>query len=46
MDFTFTEEQEMIRESVRDFAQSKIAPIALEMEKTKKIPLDIVKRNG
>ena len=43
MDFTFTEEQEMIRESVRDFAESKIAPIALEMEKTKKIPLDIVK---
>ena len=43
MDFTFTEEQEMIRESVRDFAQSKIAPIALEMEKTKKIPDDIIK---
>ena len=43
MDFTFTEEQEMIRESVRDFAQSKIAPIALEMEKTKKIPLDVIK---
>ena len=43
MMFNFTEEQEMIRESVREFAQKKIAPIALEMEKTKAIPKDIVK---
>ncbi|MEM4256628.1 MAG: acyl-CoA dehydrogenase family protein, partial [Thermoplasmata archaeon] len=42
LDFTFTEEQEMIRESVRDFAQKKIAPIALEMEKTKKIPDEVI----
>ncbi len=41
--FEFTEEQEMIRESVREFAQKKIAPIALEMEKTKEIPKDVIK---
>ncbi len=42
-DYTFTEEQEMIRESVRDFAQKKIAPISLEMEHTKRIPNEIIK---
>ena len=39
----FTEEQKLIRESVREFAQKKIAPIALEMEKIKKIPEDVIK---
>ncbi|MFW9902556.1 MAG: acyl-CoA dehydrogenase family protein, partial [Candidatus Thorarchaeota archaeon] len=43
MSFKFTEEQDMIRESVREFAQSKIAPIALQMEETKEIPRDVVK---
>jgi acyl-CoA dehydrogenase len=43
MDYSFTEEQEMIRQSVREFAEKKIAPIAMEMEKTKEIPLEIVK---
>ncbi len=43
MAFEFTEEQEMIRESVRDFAQKKIAPIALEMEKKREIPQDVIK---
>jgi acyl-CoA dehydrogenase len=43
MSIKFTEEQDMIRESVREFAQSKIAPIALEMEKTKEIPANVIK---
>ncbi|MGC8912464.1 MAG: acyl-CoA dehydrogenase family protein [Thermoplasmata archaeon] len=43
MDYTFTEEQEMIRESVREFAERKIAPIALKMEETREIPMEIVK---
>ncbi|MFX0062488.1 MAG: acyl-CoA dehydrogenase family protein [Candidatus Hermodarchaeota archaeon] len=43
MSFEFTEEQEMFRESVREFGERKIAPIALEMEETKKIPLDVIK---
>jgi acyl-CoA dehydrogenase len=43
MSFKLTEEQEMIKESVREFAQSKIAPIALRMEETKEIPRDVVK---
>jgi len=43
MSLKFTEEQEMIRESVREFAQSKIAPIALEMDEKKEIPRDVIK---
>ena len=39
----FTEEQELIRESVKEFAQKKIAPIALDMEKNKEIPKDVIK---
>ena len=42
LDFTFTEEQEMIRESVRDFAKKKIEPIALKMEETHKIPDEVI----
>ncbi|MHA2399771.1 MAG: acyl-CoA dehydrogenase family protein [Promethearchaeota archaeon] len=39
----FTEEQELIRQSVSEFAQKKIAPIALDMEKNKEIPQDVIK---
>lgn len=43
MSIKFTEEQDMIRESVREFAQSKISPIALEMEEKKEIPRSVIK---
>ncbi|MDD5503280.1 MAG: acyl-CoA/acyl-ACP dehydrogenase [Candidatus Thermoplasmatota archaeon] len=43
LDYTFSEEQEMIRESVREFCEKKIAPIAIKMEETKAIPRDVVK---
>jgi acyl-CoA dehydrogenase len=43
MDFKFTEEQELFRESIRKFCEKKIAPIALEMEKTKEIPKEVIK---
>jgi acyl-CoA dehydrogenase len=39
----FTEEQNLIRTSVREFAEKKVAPIALEMEKNKEIPRDVIK---
>jgi acyl-CoA dehydrogenase len=43
MAIKFSEEQKLIRDSVREFAQKKIAPIALEMEKSREIPQDVVK---
>ncbi|KKM77879.1 hypothetical protein LCGC14_1365570 [marine sediment metagenome] len=42
----FTEEQKLIRQSVAEFAQKKIAPIALSMEEKKEIPQDVIKGMG
>ena len=43
MAFEFDEEQEMFRESVREFAERKIVPLGLTMEETKEIPQEIKK---
>jgi alkylation response protein AidB-like acyl-CoA dehydrogenase len=41
MDFRLTEEQEMIRDMVRDFAQNEVKPVALEYDQ-KQDPMDCV----
>jgi len=38
MDFTLTEEQQMVREMVRDFADEFLAPRAREMEESRQVP--------
>lgn len=43
IDFTFTDEQEMFRKAAREFAESRVAPFVPEMEKTGKVPPDLVK---
>ncbi|HDH10155.1 MAG TPA: acyl-CoA dehydrogenase [Chloroflexi bacterium] len=43
MDFGWTEEQEMWRKAVRDFAQKEIKPIVREMDTTGKIPEHVIK---
>ena len=43
IDFTFTEEQEMFRKAAREFAENRVAPFVPEMEKTCKVPPDLVK---
>lgn len=43
MDFEFTEEQEMIRNTVREFGQKKITPKVAEMEEKERIPDEIIK---
>ena len=43
MDFSWTEEQEIWRRTVRDFAQKKIKPRVREIDTNKKIPEDIIK---
>jgi acyl-CoA dehydrogenase len=43
MDFSFTEEQELWRRTVRDFAQKKIKPRIREIDTNKKIPEEIIK---
>src|SRR5208282_1364106 len=43
IDFTFNEEQEMFRKASRGFAENRVAPFVPEMEKTGKVPPDLVK---
>ena len=40
----FNEDHESIREMARDFANKTLAPIAAEIDKTEKFPMDVVKQ--
>jgi len=44
MDFSFTPEQEILRKTAREFAEKWVAPKVDEMEKTGKLPMDLVKK--
>lgn len=44
--FALTDEHEMIRQTARDFAQEKIAPIAAEFDETGEFPFETVKKMG
>ena len=46
MNFEFTEDQKMIRESAKDFAENEIAPTAVERDKNAEFPAEIVKKLG
>lgn len=44
MDFKFTEQQELLRKSVREFAEKEIAPRVEEMEESEQEPVDLYKQ--
>jgi alkylation response protein AidB-like acyl-CoA dehydrogenase len=44
--FEFTEEQQMLREMVRDFANNELKPIAHKIDEDEKIPDEIIKKLG
>ncbi|MBO9130109.1 acyl-CoA dehydrogenase [Bacillus sp. 165] len=46
MNFLLTEEQEMMRKMVRDFAQNEIAPFVQVMEETGEFPREILRKMG
>ena len=46
MDFLLTEEQELTRQTVREFAEREIAPGALERDEKQEFPRDIMKKLG
>ena len=46
MDFNWTDEQELWRKTVRDFAQKKIKPRVREIDTNRKIPEEIIKDMG
>lgn len=45
-EFTFTEEQKMLREMARDFVNNEIKPIASKIDAEEKIPDELVKKLG
>ncbi|MCR4431174.1 MAG: acyl-CoA dehydrogenase family protein [Tepidanaerobacteraceae bacterium] len=46
MDFDLTEEQQMIKKMVAEFAEKEISPVAAENDLQEKFPSDIVKKMG
>jgi alkylation response protein AidB-like acyl-CoA dehydrogenase len=45
-EFSFTEEQKMLREMVRDFTNNELKPIASKIDENEKIPPEIIKKLG
>jgi len=46
MNFDLTDEQRLLRETVRDFARNEVAPVAEELDRTKAFPYEIVRKMG
>ncbi len=46
MDFELTDDQRLLRETVREFAQAEIAPVAERLDREKLFPYEIVRRLG
>ena len=46
MDFELSDEQRLLRDTVRDFARSEVAPVAGELDRTKSFPYEIVEKLG
>jgi len=46
VDFKLSEEQEILRETIRDFAKNEIAPVAAELDAEARFPKEIVMKLG
>src|ERR1700676_3246916 len=46
MDFDLSDHHRLLRQTVRDFAQHEIGPVAEELDRTKAFPYEIVRRLG
>src|SRR5437867_11557702 len=46
MDFDLSPDHELIRRTVREFAEAEVAPVAEELDRTKSFPYDIVRQLG
>jgi alkylation response protein AidB-like acyl-CoA dehydrogenase len=46
MDFDLSDDHELIRRTVRDFAENEVAPVAEELDRTKAFPYAIVRQLG
>ncbi len=46
MDFELSDEQRLLRDTVREFARAEVAPVAEELDRTKAFPYEIVAKMG
>jgi alkylation response protein AidB-like acyl-CoA dehydrogenase len=46
VDFDFTEDQKMLKQTVRDFAEKEIAPTVMEFDEKQEFPFEIMKKAG
>ncbi|HEY2636388.1 MAG TPA: acyl-CoA dehydrogenase family protein, partial [Solirubrobacteraceae bacterium] len=46
MDFDLSPDHQLIRDTVRDFARSEVAPVAEELDREKRFPYEIVRKLG
>jgi alkylation response protein AidB-like acyl-CoA dehydrogenase len=46
VDFELSDEQRLLRETVRDFARREVAPVAEELDREKRFPYEIVAKMG
>jgi short/branched chain acyl-CoA dehydrogenase len=46
MNFDLSDEQRLLRDTVREFARAEVAPVAGELDRTKSFPYEIVKKLG
>ena len=46
MHFDLPDETELLRRTVRDFAEGEVAPVAEELDRTKTFPLELVRKMG
>jgi short-chain 2-methylacyl-CoA dehydrogenase len=46
MDFDLTDEQRLLRDTVRDFARQEVGPVAEELDRTKSFPYELVAKMG
>ncbi|MFW6115442.1 MAG: acyl-CoA dehydrogenase family protein [Chloroflexota bacterium] len=46
MDFSFSPEHEALRRMIREFAENEIAPIAAEIDREHRVPLEVMRKLG
>src|SRR5215212_9430092 len=46
MNFDLSDDHELLRRTVRDFAENEVAPVAEELDRAKRIPYEIIAKLG
>ncbi|MEM8530036.1 MAG: acyl-CoA dehydrogenase family protein [Chloroflexota bacterium] len=46
MEYTFSDELNMLRQAIREFAQKEVAPIAREIDEEERVPIETLKKAG